>query len=33
MCDATAGDVYALLTGNRALGTSRNMLNQPRTGI
>jgi len=33
MCGATAGDVYALLTGNRALGTPRNMLNQPRTGI
>jgi hypothetical protein len=25
--------VYVLLTGNRAYGTPRNMLNQPRTGI
>lgn len=28
-----AGDVYILLTGNRAYGMPRNMLNQPRTGI
>eukprot|EP00775_Hariotina_reticulata_P011553 gene11553-11696_t len=31
--DPENGDVYALLTGNRALGTPRNMLNQPRTGV
>ena len=31
--DPANGDVYCLLTGNRALGQPRNMLNQPRTGI
>lgn len=31
--DPDNGDVYILLTGNRAYGMPRNMLNQPRTGI
>lgn len=28
-----AADVYMLLTGNRAIGSPRNMANQPRTGV
>lgn len=33
VCVACLADVYMLLTGNRAIGTSRNMANQARTGI